>query len=183
MVWVHCLPSPLPHPWPWSIIPSPPPPPRCWLECLVEQISEHACSTLPLYVRTSSAAPVSPMQCTQINVLSIVFPPPPLPPEAVAGVVGRADIGACLFYIASLCTYIKSCPCPGGLSPRLSTKLCCTRWKWLFCSLAFCLASMLTKELGITVLGVCVVYEIVAISNINVTDLMASLKQVKNLVE
>ena len=76
MVWVHCLPSPLPHPWPWSIIPSPPPPPRCWLECLVEQISEHACSTLPLYVRTSSAAPVSPMQCTQINVLSIVFLPP-----------------------------------------------------------------------------------------------------------
>ena len=95
--------------------------------------------------------------------------------EAVTGVVGRADVGSCLFFISALSAYIKSCE-----AAKLPThRLWGTNWSWLLCSLVFCLASMLTKELGITVLGVCAVYDIVAVSNFTFQDLATSAKKVR----
>ena len=72
----------------------------------------------------------------------------------MTGIVGRADIGACLFFIASLLAYIRS---QMQISPFGWSNI---RWHWLLCSLVFSVASMLSKEQGITVLGVCAVYEI-----------------------
>ena len=84
--------------------------------------------------------------------------------EAVTGVVGRADIGACLFFIASLLAYIKS--------HELSTNVSLlgwsnTKWRWLIFCFLLCIASMLTKEHGITVLGACAVYEVMILISSN----------------
>lgn len=75
----------------------------------------------------------------------------------MTGIVGRADIGACLFFIASLLAYIRSQKTSMQISPFGWSNI---RWYWLLCSLVFSVASMLSKEQGITVLGVCAVYEI-----------------------
>lgn len=75
----------------------------------------------------------------------------------MTGIVGRADIGACLFFIASLLAYIRSQKTFMQISRFGWSNI---RWHWLLCSLVLSVASMLSKEQGITVLGVCAVYEI-----------------------
>lgn len=77
--------------------------------------------------------------------------------EAVTGIVGRADVGACLFFIASFLAYIKSHKIPSNISLH---KQSYTQWPWLLLCFVMCTASMLSKEQGITVLGTCAVYEI-----------------------
>ena len=85
--------------------------------------------------------------------------------EAVTGVVGRADVQACLFFILSLLAYIKS---PVEVSSNISfVGWRNTRWRWMFLCLVLCIISMLSKEQGITVLGTCAVYEIMVIVNSN----------------
>ncbi|XP_044173138.1 protein O-mannosyl-transferase TMTC2-like isoform X2 [Acropora millepora] len=85
--------------------------------------------------------------------------------EAVTGVVGRADVQACLFFILSLLAYIKS---PVEVSSNISfVGWRNTRWRWMFLCLVLCIISMLSKEQGITVLGTCAVYEIMVIINSN----------------
>ena len=81
--------------------------------------------------------------------------------EAVTGVVGRADVGACLFFIGSLLAYIKS----HQMSPPLMFNFGLWNLFLLLLCFVLCVASMLTKEQGITVLGLCVVYEVLAIAN------------------
>merc|ERR1719383_311263 len=39
----------------------------------------------------------------------LLFAAHPVHTEAVAGIVGRADVGACLFYFLSLAAYMKYC--------------------------------------------------------------------------
>lgn len=98
--------------------------------------------------------------------------------EAVAGIVGRADVAACLFFIGSLLCYIVACP----VSNRrydVTTEPSKTKWKWLFACIVFSAASMLTKEQGITVLGICAVYELVFISGININSFKESLNKVR----
>ena len=75
----------------------------------------------------------------------------------MTGVVGRADIGACLFFIASLLAYIKSHEVSTNVSLLGWSN---TKWRWLIFCFLLCIASMLTKEHGITVLGACAVYEV-----------------------
>ena len=84
--------------------------------------------------------------------------------EAVTGVVGRADIGACLFFLASLLAYIKSHEESTNVSLLGWND---TRWRWLIFCFLLCIASMLCKEQGITVLGTCAVYEVVALISSN----------------
>ena len=75
----------------------------------------------------------------------------------MTGIVGRADVGACLFFIASFLAYIKSHKIPTNISLHKQGH---NRWPWLLLCFVMCLASMLSKEQGITVLGTCAVYEI-----------------------
>lgn len=82
------------------------------------------------------------------------------PPEAVTGVVGRADVEACLFFIASFLAYIKSHKAATNTSLYRHNN---TRWPWLLLCFVTCVASMLSKEQGITVLGVCAVYEVMVL--------------------
>lgn len=98
--------------------------------------------------------------------------------EAVAGLVGRADVGACMFFLASLLTYIMSCPDHNTWSPNKENTSKRTNWALLFVSLGLSAASMLTKEQGITVLGVCAVYETIIVSRINFRAIRPSIKKV-----
>lgn len=117
-------------------------------------------------------------------VAGLLFATHPIHTEAVAGVVGRADCGAALFFLLSLMAYIKYCKCRdkpwpsvspdggGGGGGGLALPLPClpalplplpaalSPRFYLYTSLALAAASMLTKEYGITVLAVCGFYHL-----------------------
>lgn len=153
-------------------------------------------------------------------VSGLLFAAHPIHTEAVAGIVGRADLAACNFYFLSFLAYSshvryrdnfccsrfcrgKSCPkgdsrryhklvfdipknvtscnwpkkhivhaekyCSSLSVPKIEDSrghdyYCFNNIKMWIClggSLALALAAMLCKETGITVLGVCIVYDIV----------------------
>ena len=78
----------------------------------------------------------------------------------MTGVVGRADVEACFFFIASFLAYIKSHKTVTNTSLYKQNH---TQWPWLLLCFVMCVASMLSKEQGITVLGVCAVYEVMVL--------------------
>uniref|UniRef100_A0A6Q2WY81 dolichyl-phosphate-mannose--protein mannosyltransferase n=1 Tax=Esox lucius TaxID=8010 RepID=A0A6Q2WY81_ESOLU len=79
----------------------------------------------------------------------LLFASHPVHTEAVAGVVGRADVGAALLFLLSLLSYVRGC---GGL--RAWT------WLWMLGSLGCAASSMLWKEQGVTVLAVSAAYDL-----------------------
>ncbi|XP_029452947.1 protein O-mannosyl-transferase TMTC2 [Rhinatrema bivittatum] len=81
----------------------------------------------------------------------LLFASHPIHTEAVAGIVGRADVGAGLFFLLSLLCYVKHCSARG----------CAARsWAWLVGAGVWAACSMLWKEQGVTVLAVSAVYDI-----------------------
>ena len=78
-------------------------------------------------------------------------------PEAVAGVVGRADILSCIFFVLSVISYTKASRFAFTLSSAYSP----TNWKYFVLAVFFSVAAMLSKEIGITALAICLVYEVV----------------------
>ncbi|XP_057315403.1 protein O-mannosyl-transferase TMTC2-like [Hydractinia symbiolongicarpus] len=103
----------------------------------------------------------------------LMFALHPVHTEAVAGVVGRADVGSALFFITALICYQNA---TNEVRCRHSAS---TNVLWLFFTLLCSLCSMYTKEQGVTVLGVIVVYEILIVSRCNIavpTSVLGSLK-------
>uniref|UniRef100_H3CTQ1 Transmembrane O-mannosyltransferase targeting cadherins 2 n=1 Tax=Tetraodon nigroviridis TaxID=99883 RepID=H3CTQ1_TETNG len=82
----------------------------------------------------------------------LLFASHPIHTEAVAGVVGRADEGAALFFLLSLLCYIRHCNLRGHAARGWPVA-------WFLCSLACAAGSMLWKELGVTVLAVSALYD------------------------
>ncbi|KAH3739013.1 protein O-mannosyl-transferase TMTC3-like isoform X2 [Dreissena polymorpha] len=80
---------------------------------------------------------------------ALMFAVHPIHTEAVTGVVGRAEALSSIFFLASLMTY-ASCT---GYHRR-------TNWGPLVWTICLVTIAMLCKEQGITVIGVCVVYEL-----------------------
>uniref|UniRef100_A0A3B5BA22 dolichyl-phosphate-mannose--protein mannosyltransferase n=1 Tax=Stegastes partitus TaxID=144197 RepID=A0A3B5BA22_9TELE len=97
----------------------------------------------------------------------LLFASHPVHTEAVAGVVGRADVGAALFFLLSLLCYVRHCGLRrdsyfqvrrcGGDGDGGSVTRC---WAWMLGSLWCAAASMLWKEQGVTVLAVSAVYDL-----------------------
>lgn len=94
----------------------------------------------------------------------LLFASHPIHTEAVSGVVGRADVGAALFFLLSLLCYVRHCGLrvPHG---TFQTRQCggssvigC--WGWMLGSLWCAAASMLWKEQGVTVLAVSAAYDL-----------------------
>uniref|UniRef100_A0A3Q3T1X4 Transmembrane O-mannosyltransferase targeting cadherins 1 n=1 Tax=Mastacembelus armatus TaxID=205130 RepID=A0A3Q3T1X4_9TELE len=88
-------------------------------------------------------------------VSALLFAVHPVHTEAVSGIVGRADILACLLFLLTFLSYIRSvgvCLCEDALPSTVSV------WS-LFGSLLLGTCAMLVKETGITVFGVCVLYD------------------------
>ncbi|CAM1318239.1 Uncharacterised protein PB.6640, partial [Pycnogonum litorale] len=112
-------------------------------------------------------------------VAGLLFGIHPIHTEAVAGVVGRADVGACLFFLISFISYVHYCKYRDDLQNRHR------RWIHLLGSMVFATCSMLTKEHGITVLGVCATYDCFVKTKLRTKDITYILqeKKYRNLLE
>ncbi|KAG7225729.1 hypothetical protein INR49_012315 [Caranx melampygus] len=95
----------------------------------------------------------------------LLFASHPVHTEAVAGVVGRADVGAALFFLLSLLCYVRHCGLRRDLQAAFETGRCGSSsvawcWGWMLGSLWCAAASMLWKEQGVTVLAVLAIYDL-----------------------
>lgn len=77
----------------------------------------------------------------------LIFASHPIHTEAVSGIVGRADVAAGLFFMLAFASYIKYTRTHNSLH--------------LYATIGLAGLSMLCKETGITVLGLCIVYHLV----------------------
>uniref|UniRef100_A0A8C4RKU1 dolichyl-phosphate-mannose--protein mannosyltransferase n=1 Tax=Erpetoichthys calabaricus TaxID=27687 RepID=A0A8C4RKU1_ERPCA len=87
---------------------------------------------------------------------ALLFAVHPIHTEAVSGIVGRADVLACLLFLMTFLCYIRSVDhsCFGENFP--ATVSSCS----LLLSLFLGTCAMLVKETGVTVFGVCVTYDL-----------------------
>ncbi|XP_024112750.1 protein O-mannosyl-transferase TMTC1 isoform X2 [Pongo abelii] len=94
-------------------------------------------------------------------VTALLFAVHPVHTEAVAGIVGRADVLACLLFLLAFLSYNRSLDqgCVGGSFPSTVSPF------FLMLSLFLGTCAMLVKETGITVFGVCLVYDLFSLSN------------------
>ncbi len=114
----------------------------------------------------------------------LLFASHPIHTEAVAGIVGRADILACLFFLLAFLCYKRYCKYRDkswhikGVKTA-SPKHYLTGRCMVLVGVAICTAaSMLCKELGVTVLAVCVTYDLFVQNSIKVTNIIHVLYQV-----
>ena len=56
-----------------------------------------------------------------------------------------------------------------------------TCWPWIIASMLLAAISMLTKEQGITIIGVCALYDAVLVSQIRIQNFIPSVKKVNGL--
>ncbi|XP_028748235.2 protein O-mannosyl-transferase TMTC1 isoform X3 [Peromyscus leucopus] len=89
-------------------------------------------------------------------VTALLFAVHPVHTEAVAGVVGRADVLACLLFLLAFLSYHRSLDqdCAGQCFPATASPF------FLLLSLFLGTCAMLVKETGVTVFGVCLVYDL-----------------------
>ncbi|XP_052810856.1 protein O-mannosyl-transferase TMTC3-like isoform X2 [Mya arenaria] len=97
-------------------------------------------------------------------VAALLFAVHPIHTEAVTGVVGRAEALSSIFFLAAMMTYPK---CTGYRRQ--------TNWGPLITTIVLVTIAMLCKEQGITVIGVCVVYELFVAQRALFKDLWAIL--------
>uniref|UniRef100_A0AAY4E2V9 dolichyl-phosphate-mannose--protein mannosyltransferase n=1 Tax=Denticeps clupeoides TaxID=299321 RepID=A0AAY4E2V9_9TELE len=105
----------------------------------------------------------------------LLFAAHPVHTEAVAGVVGRADVGAGLFFLLSLRCYGRHCALRAGPGRRRA-------WAWLAGGLVSALGSMLWKEQGVTVLAVAAVYDVFVFHRLRLNQLLILKKNVQLLL-
>uniref|UniRef100_A0A1A8IGM2 dolichyl-phosphate-mannose--protein mannosyltransferase n=2 Tax=Nothobranchius kuhntae TaxID=321403 RepID=A0A1A8IGM2_NOTKU len=86
---------------------------------------------------------------------AVLFAVHPIHTEAVSGVVGRADVLACLLFLVTFLSYVRSV---GESVSEDSVPSTASPW-FLFISLFLGTCAMLVKETGITVFGVCLLYD------------------------
>uniref|UniRef100_A0A674MPL0 dolichyl-phosphate-mannose--protein mannosyltransferase n=1 Tax=Takifugu rubripes TaxID=31033 RepID=A0A674MPL0_TAKRU len=101
----------------------------------------------------------------------LLFASHPIHTEAVAGVVGRADVGAAAFFLLSLFCYARHC----RLRRDTRTRVVGRRWAWMLGGLGCAAASMLWKEQGVTVLAVSAVYDLFVFQRLRLTQVFALL--------
>ncbi|KAJ8262455.1 hypothetical protein GJAV_G00166670 [Gymnothorax javanicus] len=118
----------------------------------------------------------------------LLFASHPVHAEAVAGVVGRADLGAGLFFLLSLLCYTRHCalrpgPAP-GLSPAPGTSRCWAWlprcWVWLLATMACAACSMLWKEQGVTTLAVSAAYDVFVFHRLKLRQALGFLLKRRN---
>uniref|UniRef100_A0A8W7Q295 Glycosyltransferase RgtA/B/C/D-like domain-containing protein n=1 Tax=Anopheles coluzzii TaxID=1518534 RepID=A0A8W7Q295_ANOCL len=80
---------------------------------------------------------------------ALLFAVHPIHTEAVTGVVGRAETLSSVFFLAAFIFYTKA-----------TRRKKSTGWRFLCLSMLFVATAMLCKEQGITITGVCAIYEI-----------------------
>ncbi|XP_065139580.1 protein O-mannosyl-transferase TMTC2 [Paramisgurnus dabryanus] len=104
----------------------------------------------------------------------LLFAAHPIHTEAVAGVVGRADVGAALFFLLALRCYIRHCALRSSGDSRQS-------WSWFLGTLACASCSMLWKEQGVTVLAVAAMYDVFIFHKLKLMQVPALFYKKKSL--
>lgn len=99
---------------------------------------------------------------------ALLFATHPVHVEAVTGVVGRADLLACVFFLLALLAYERGCRTTSA-----------TQWGFVGVAVGCCLAAMLSKEQGVTALGVCVIYDIFVVGKCRLANIRSLLVEVK----
>jgi protein O-mannosyl-transferase len=103
-----------------------------------------------------------PRRPVAVGVAAAAFAAHPVHTEAVAGVVGRADLAACVFFLLSLLSYAAHVRLRERLetaTPANSSLLAVRKWTLLLASLLLAACAGLAKEHGLTVLVVCALYD------------------------
>ncbi|XP_065841636.1 protein O-mannosyl-transferase TMTC2-like isoform X2 [Oscarella lobularis] len=95
---------------------------------------------------------------------ALLFATHPVHVEAVTGVVGRADLLACVFFLLALLAYERGCRTTSA-----------TRWGFVGVAVGCCLAAMLSKEQGVTALGVCVIYDVFVVGKCRLANIRSLL--------
>lgn len=87
-----------------------------------------------------------------VVISGLLFASHPIHTEAVAGIVGRADLIACNFYMFTILSYIKHV--------QLRKKSYLRHWMALCGAILSASAAVLSKETAVTALVICVIYDI-----------------------
>lgn len=128
-----------------------------------------------LFVTTCNVIFQGMTSCQSRTLLaSLLFVVHPIHTEAVANVVGRADLLCAFFYLVSFLSYVK-CFNFRTIISKAARPASYSR-KWLFITVLFCVLSLLSKEQGVTVLAICITYDILYICNINCKDCLSFLR-------
>lgn len=88
------------------------------------------------------------------TITGLLFACHPIHTEAIAGIVGRADITACIFYLLTFITYTR----------HVQWRECGTNYKqWIAIgvTIIFAIAAILCKETAVTSLVICAIYDII----------------------
>ncbi|KAG8188762.1 hypothetical protein JTE90_012233 [Oedothorax gibbosus] len=101
------------------------------------------------------------LSSTASFIAAFLFAVHPIHTEAVTGIVGRAEILSSLFFLLAFLSYIK-CSKSFQSTDRLQ----------LLCCLFFIVCATLSKEQGITVAGVCCLYEIFVVQKLQLVDFL-----------
>ncbi|XP_059508271.1 protein O-mannosyl-transferase TMTC1 [Stegostoma tigrinum] len=95
----------------------------------------------------------------QAFLVAVLFAVHPIHTEAVTGIVGRADVLACVLFLLAFLSYLRSVNSSyiGKSFPPTSSPF------FLLLSLFLGTCAMLVKETGITVFGVCLIYDLLVL--------------------
>ncbi|GFT58697.1 protein O-mannosyl-transferase TMTC3 [Nephila pilipes] len=96
---------------------------------------------------------------------ALLFAIHPLHTEAVTGVVGRAEILSSFFYLLTFLCYTSA-----------ASKRSATDWFYFSFSLVLVALATFSKEQGITVVGLCCMYDVFILQKVRLPDLLKSWK-------
>uniref|UniRef100_A0A2C9JYV8 dolichyl-phosphate-mannose--protein mannosyltransferase n=1 Tax=Biomphalaria glabrata TaxID=6526 RepID=A0A2C9JYV8_BIOGL len=123
---------------------------------------------LVVFVLTQVCQNVLKMSSLATLVATSLFAVHPIHTEAVTGIVGRADVLAAVLYLLSFYMYTSAVTksqlerdVNDNLAESASASFPAKQLIRVASSMALALAAMLTKETGITVLGVSLVYDLI----------------------
>uniref|UniRef100_A0A8D3BNL9 dolichyl-phosphate-mannose--protein mannosyltransferase n=1 Tax=Scophthalmus maximus TaxID=52904 RepID=A0A8D3BNL9_SCOMX len=100
-------------------------------------------------------------------ITALLFAVHPVHTEAVSGVVGRADVLACLLFLLTFLSYVRI------IIQGCDSLPCTVSFSSLLLSLVLGTCAMLVKETGVTVFGVCVLYDALVLCQCFLTDLLS----------
>ncbi|XP_021372743.1 transmembrane and TPR repeat-containing protein 4-like [Mizuhopecten yessoensis] len=113
---------------------------------------------------------------------AILFAVHPIHTESVAGVVGRADLLCALLFILSFKFYVNSCV---QAAVEKGDSVLCRPSSFslphILLSIVLCGMSVLCKETGITVIGICSAFDIIMICRVDVLAAVGLKKEFKSL--
>ncbi|XP_067670553.1 protein O-mannosyl-transferase TMTC4-like [Haliotis asinina] len=108
---------------------------------------------------------------------AVLFAVHPIHTESVAGVVGRADLLCALTFLLSFLLYARACLSP---SSQVSYRPESFSLVSLLASMCLCVVSTFCKEQGITVIGVCCVFDIIVVCRVDPFQLLPFRKPKKS---